>query len=281
MRIGTDETTELLTAEAERRLARAIEAGVLAEHLLATGERPVPATDAELAELVAEGRRCWQQFLLANVRLVRKLAGRQSRRSGLALDDLFQEGFVALAGALQRYDADRGRFSTYACTRVEQHLGEVAAARLGELSLPKSRAVQLRRARALAGALTQQQGRTVSVAELAAGLDQTPDWTRRLIGHRPPLSLDAMADGQLADWRQPDPEERIFAAQLRRLLGRLPTDQAELLRFRFGLAGDPLSLAQAAQRLRISHSSAKRLERTALATLRSIMDAAEAADLAG
>jgi RNA polymerase primary sigma factor len=280
MRIATEESTDLLTADTERRLARAIEAGVVAEHLLATGERPVPATDAELAELAAEGRRSWQQFLLANVRLVWKLAGAHARRSGLAVDDLFQEGFVALAGALQRYDADRGRFSTYACTRVERHLGAVVAARLGELSLPASRAVKLRRARALAGELAQQYGRTASVTELAAGLDQSPDWTRRLIGHRAPLSLDAVASSQLADSRQGDPGERIFAAQLRRLLSRLPADQRDLLRFRFGFVGEPLSLAEAAQRLRISHSSAKRLERAALTALRSIVDLS-GADLAG
>ena len=281
MRIAPDESTDLLTADSERRLARAIEAGVLAEHLLSTGERPVPATEAELATLVEEGRRSWQRFLLANLRLVWKLAGRQARRSGLALDDLFQEGFVALAGALQRFDAERGRFSTYACTRVEQHLGDVVAGRLGELSLPPSRALQLRRARALAGALAQENGRTASLAELAAGLDQTPDWTRRLIGHRSPLSLDAVAGRQLVDRRQPDPEERIFAAQLRRLLGRLPSDQAELVWFRYGLGGDPLSLTETALRLRVSPSSAKRLERAALAALRAMIDVPEPATQAG
>jgi RNA polymerase primary sigma factor len=273
----TEPPPQLLTAESERRLARAIEAGVLAEHLLATGERPVPATEAELVELVAQGRRCWQHFLLANLRLVWQLAGRQAGRSGLPRDDLFQEGFLALAGALQRFDPARGRFSTYATRRVEQHLAEVASVRMGELALPRSRALQLRRAHTLAVALAQEKGGTVSVAELAAGLDQSPEWTRRLIGHRAPLSLDAVA-GVLVDEDQPDPEHRIFCEQVRRLLERLPTDQAELIRFRFGLDGEPVSLVQAAEKLRISPSSAKRTERVALAALRSMLDRAESAE---
>jgi RNA polymerase sigma factor (sigma-70 family) len=271
MTLASDAPVELLTAQDERRLSRAIEAGVLAEHLLTTGERPVPATDAELEELAADGHRCWQHFLLANLRLVWKLAGAQARRSGLPGDDLFQEGFVALAGALQRFDPGRGRFSTYATRRIEQHLAVVVSSRLGELALPKSRAVQLRRARALAMTLTQENGRTVSVAELAAGLDQTPEWTRRLVAHRAPLSLDAVA-GVLVDRGQPDPEERVFREQVRQMLDRLPADQAELVRFRFGLAGEPLSLVAAAQRQRVSLSSAKRLERAALAALRSMIE---------
>jgi hypothetical protein len=47
---------ELLSADQERRLARTIEAGLLAEHLLATGDRPVAASMAELNALATEGR---------------------------------------------------------------------------------------------------------------------------------------------------------------------------------------------------------------------------------
>ena len=276
MTLTGDAPVELLTAQDERRLARAIEVGVLAEHLLSTGERPVPATDAELEQLAADGHRCWQHFLLANVRLVWKLAGPQARRSGLPREDLFQEGFVALAGALQRFDPGRGRFSTYATRRIERHLTEVASSRLGELALPRTRAVQLQRARALAMALTQENGRAVSLAELAAGLDQTPEWTRRLVAHRAPVSLDAVA-GVLVDSNQPEPEERVFREQVRQLLDRLPADQAELVRSRFGLAGEPLSLLAAAQRQRVSLSSAKRLERSALVALRAMIEAPRAA----
>lgn len=280
MRNRCDDPVDLLSASAERSLARTIEAGVLAEHLLSSGERPVPATQAELDHLVAEGRRAWQHFLMANVRLVWKLVGQQARRTGLPLDELFQEGFVALAGALQRFDPDRGRFSTYACRRIEQHLAAVTCGRLGELALPASRALQVRRARALAGRLTQQHGRVASIAEVAEGLDHSTEWTRRLVGHRPPLPLDVVA-ASLADPHQADPDERIFAAQLRRLLLRLPEDQAELVRFRYGLVGEPLTLVEVARRLRISHSSAKRLEQAALASLRAMIDLTGNAKLVG
>ncbi len=260
----------LLSAEEERDLARAIEAGVLARHLLSTGERPVPATTAELAEIAAAGARAWHRFLLANLRLVWQLAGRMAGRSGLPKDELFQEGFVALAGALQRFDPERGRFSTFATVRVRRHLAEVAAARFGELCLPPGRAVRLSRARGLEAALGQELGHSVAAAELAAGLGRSVDWTRRLVGYQPPLAVDPADESLvLADPAPVDPDAGIYAGQLRRLLHRLEAEQALVLSLRYGLAtGEPVDLSEVAARLGLSPSTVRRLEKRALAALR-------------
>ena len=110
------QSAPLLTPGQEQQLARAIEVGVLAAELLASGERPVAATSEELVILVAAGRKAWQDFLLANLRLVWKLVGRESGRAGVPIDDLFQEGFVALAGALQRFDPARGSAMSWMMT---------------------------------------------------------------------------------------------------------------------------------------------------------------------
>lgn len=264
---------DLLTAADERRLARAIEAGVLAEHLLATGQRPVAATEAELRALVAEGRQCWQHFLLANLRLVWKLAGAEARRTGLSVEEFFQEGCVALAGALQRYDPDRGRFSTYALTRIRQHLVEAGAARFGELALPASRAVRVRRALSLEARLGQQLGRPARPGEVAEALARPTDWTRAVLAHRRPVSLDTCDQvWQLADPGAVDPEWRLFCGQVRGLLALVPSDQAEVLRRRFGLdGGEPQSFNEVAQGLQVSASTVRRLEQRGLALLRDVV----------
>ncbi|MFT4110414.1 sigma-70 family RNA polymerase sigma factor [Propionicimonas sp.] len=264
--------TALLDPQQERTLARAIEAGLLARHFLETGERPVPATTDELRTLVAQGERAWQEFLLANVRLVWKLTGREVRRSGLSADELFQEGFVALADALRRYDAERGRFSTWATIRVRQHLAEVAAARFGELALPRGTALRMRRARGLEDSLGQERGGSVDTADLAVELGRPVDATRRLVRYLAPVALDPFGDApQVADPDPPDPDAAIYAAQLRRLLGRLDPEQASVLRLRHGfVTGEPLDQAVVAQRLGISVSTVRRLEQRAMASLRAL-----------
>nr|WP_300149400.1 sigma-70 family RNA polymerase sigma factor [Propionicimonas sp.] len=265
--------TPLLTAAEERLLARDIEAGVIARHLLDTGAPPVAATTEELEEIATTGEQAWQRFLLANLRLVWKLAGREARRSGLPTDELFQEGFVALAGALQRYDPERGRFSTFATIRVCQHLAEVGAARFGELALPPSRALQLRRARALAAALGQERGGTVVATDLAQEFGRPPTCTSRLLGYRRPIGLDGATDGTGIPEAVPrDFDAAIYGEQVRRVLGRLDADQARVLALRYGFAtGGPVEVTEVATRLTLSPSTVRRLERRALAALRPLV----------
>lgn len=266
-----DPRTALLTVEDEHRLARAIEAGVLAEHLVQTGERPVAASSSELAEVAARGREAWQRFWLANLRLVRKLAAAEARRTGLGADELFQEGCVALAGAMQRFDPERGRFSTIAVERVRRHLMDVSATRLGLSQLTVSRAVLVRRARGIQARLEQEQGRCVVASEVAEALGESVSRTTTLLAHRRAVAID---DGalQLVDPRIDDPERDVLRAHVRRLLQQIPREQAGVLARRYGLDGTAeRSVEEIAEELQVSVSTVRRVERRALERLREVL----------
>ncbi|HOC13755.1 MAG TPA: sigma-70 family RNA polymerase sigma factor [Propionicimonas sp.] len=266
----------LPTTDEEVAWARAIEAGVLAARLLVTGERPVPATDAELSALVEAGHRARQRFLLGYVRLVAKLAAAEAKRCGLNPEDLCQEGFVALCDTLQRFDHTRCRFSTYATMRVGQHLAEVGAARLGDLAIPASRALRLRRARGVAAALGQEQQRTVGAAEVAAAVGASARDMSRLLAYRAPVPVDVLAEA-IPDPDPVDPDAGIYAEQFGRLVARLEPTQAEIVRLRYGLVtGEQLDVQQTARLLGLSESSVRRLERKALAALRPMLEATPA-----
>jgi len=176
-----DQALPMLTEAEERRLARQLEAGVLAGHLLSSGERPMSATDAELHELVRDGRAAWDRLLLSNLRLVQKLAGQEARQSGLPLDDLFQEGCLALTGALLRFDPDRGRFPMYAAGRIGRHLSAVSAARLGALGLPVAQAITLRRLQGLQAERTRDGCQQLRAGEAAAVMGCDPVQVERLL----------------------------------------------------------------------------------------------------
>src|SRR3954451_9159901 len=80
--------TALLTAADEVELAKRIEAGVYAAHLLETEDDAERAKD--LRAIVRDGRRARAHLLEANLRLVVSLAKRYTGR-GMPLLDLIQE----------------------------------------------------------------------------------------------------------------------------------------------------------------------------------------------
>src|SRR5712692_11121795 len=89
----------------------------LLDFLLANAGR-VPLLSAEeeqrLAERVQAGDEIAKRhFIEANLRLVMHVA-KDYQDAGLPLEDLFQEGCIGLIKAIDRYNPDFGKFSTYA-----------------------------------------------------------------------------------------------------------------------------------------------------------------------
>src|SRR6476646_1249375 len=79
--------TALLTAEQEVDLAKRIEAGVFAQHVLAVDVEMAPQRRKALRMIVRDGGRARNHLLVANLRLVVSLAKRYTGR-GMPLLDL-------------------------------------------------------------------------------------------------------------------------------------------------------------------------------------------------
>lgn len=271
MTIGDmSDATRMLGANDEIRMARAIEAGVLAGELLARGDGST-ATAAELAALQRLGRDAWQRFLLANVRLVQSVAADEARRSPAALDELFQEGFLGLAEALLRWDCTVGfRFSTYATQWIRRRVLDAAV----EQRVPVSTrtALRARGLRGLADDLTGELRREVTDAELAGLVGRSERWVTRML--RLPVWAPLDTD-VVADQTQSEPESE---ADVRALLPALPLVEAKVVRARFGLDGDAaLRQGPAALALGMSVSTLRRHEARALRRLRTWLLAEQAA----
>lgn len=81
-----------------------------------------------LGKIVAEGdprqrKRAIDQLVLHNLRLVMSIAKKYSRRSGVDIDDLIQDGTIGLYSAAEKFDYTQGnRFSTYATFWIEREI---------------------------------------------------------------------------------------------------------------------------------------------------------------
>lgn len=250
----------LLDADEEAQLARRIEAGVYADHLLARADG---GDDDALRAVRDDGREAWQRLWTANLRLVRRHAVDFARRQSLPVDDLFQDGCIGLAEAMQRFDFRRGlRFTTLAHDYVRHAVAASAARRGGMLEGPLHRQRVRQRIRHAAA-----DGAEVGVRELADLVGVSPRAVA--IAQSRTASIDDVPSAHVVFLADFDSVERVGTD----FLNLLSREAAEFLRLRFGIERPTHTLRQLARRLGISESTARRLESTALDLARRVLTA--------
>ncbi len=116
---------DLLTAEDEVRLAKAIETGHKADIAL-ENERD-PAKSRQLRQMVRGGEEARQHFIRSNLRLVVSIAKRYGHAK-LPFLDLVQEGNLGLIRAVEKFEYRKGfKFSTYATWWIRQAITRAIA----------------------------------------------------------------------------------------------------------------------------------------------------------
>ena len=274
--------TSLLTAEQEVNLAKRIEAGLFAEHKLAT-EPDLPAAGRrDLEEVAGDGRRAKAHMLEANLRLVVSVAKKYSDR-GLSLLDVVQEGNLGLIRAVEKFDYTKGyKFSTYAMWWIRQAIQRGFADSARTIRLPVHVLEMLSKLSRVERDMHQKLGREPTPEELAVELDRTPDQIEELLRtSRQPISLDSTIgeDGEtsigdlIEDVDAPEASElvdrQLMADQLRHALDALTPREATIMAMRFGLYdGNPHTLDEIGRALGLTRERIRQLEKQSLSKLR-------------
>jgi len=209
-------------------------------------------------------------------RTARRYAGRDVERV-----DLLQEGIVGVLRALQRYEAERGvPFTAYAGWWVRQAMQQAVSEQSRAVRLPTHVLWDIHD-------LREAREQTAAEGTTDAELGRRLGWGERRLedvvrAERPALSLDlphAADDGAagslgdlLADPLSEQAYEDVLGAvtgsRLRALMTTLTEREREVLRWRFGLGTEELSLRQIGRRLGMSGERVRQIEHRALAKLR-------------
>ncbi len=274
--------TSLLTAEQEVNLAKRIEAGLYAEHKLATEKGLRAADRRDLEEIAADGRRAKAHMLEANLRLVVSVAKKYSDR-GLSLLDVVQEGNLGLIRAVEKFDYTKGyKFSTYAMWWIRQAIQRGFADSARTIRLPVHVLEMLSKLSRVERDMHQRLGREPTPEELAVELDRTPDQIEELLRtSRQPISLDSTIgeDGEtsigdlIEDVDAPAASDlvdrQLMADQLRHALDALTPREATIMAMRFGLYdGNPHTLDEIGKVLGLTRERIRQLEKQSLSKLR-------------
>jgi RNA polymerase sigma factor (sigma-70 family) len=276
--------TPLLDAQAEVTLAKAVEAGLYAEHLLDGGSTPAGVERADLERIVTEGEQAKDQFIRANLRLVVSIA-RRYVRSGMPMLDLIQEGNTGLVRAVEKFDYVRGyKFSTYATWWIRQAISRAIAQQERTVRLPVHLVEDVNRMRSTARQLTRELGNEPEPEQLAAALQVPVErvlelirWSQDTVSLDTPVGDDGDTNlGDLvADTDAPSPEDVVLAAlerqRIESLLNHLDDRSAGIMRARYGLEdGREHSLTEVATRFSLSRERIRQLEIQALGRLREL-----------
>ncbi|OLF12664.1 RNA polymerase subunit sigma [Actinophytocola xinjiangensis] len=275
--------TALLTAAQEVELAKRIEAGVFAHHMLESNAADVDgASTTELQALVRDGHRAKNHLLEANLRLVVSLAKRYTGR-GMPLLDLIQEGNLGLIRAVEKFDYTKGfKFSTYATWWIRQAITRGMADQGRTIRLPVHLVEQVNKLARIKRDLHQQLGREATHDELAKEVGLTPEKVSDLLDHaRDPVSLDmpvgSEEDAPLGDFIEDgeatDAESAVISGllhdDLRRVLATLDDREQSVIRLRYGLDdGQPHTLDQIGKRFGLSRERVRQIEREVMSKLR-------------
>jgi RNA polymerase primary sigma factor len=270
----------LLTAEQEVSLAKRIQRGLEAQSALQNAESLKPGEIHSLEGICIDGQAAREHLGRANTRLVVSIAKRY-RNQGLPMSDLIQEGNVGLMIAVDKFDHTMGnRFSTYASWWIRQTITRALSQKSRTIRLPLHLSDQLRRINTANEILEQELGREPSDQEISERLELEPDQVRDTIEANPqtiaiemPVGEDSEFGDFIEDDQSPTPDEAIHSIMLTdtldRILSKLLPREAQILKLRFGLEGEPpQTLEQVGQVMGLSRERIRQIERQALRQLR-------------
>lgn len=222
-----------------------------------------------------EWQRAREHLLKSNLRLVIYTVKRYRNEPSVFMD-LIQEGNIGLMRAIDRYDPDRSsKFSTYALWWIWQAVNRAYAKNAYTIRIPSYKVQQVGRYRRQKQALASHLDRTPTDDEVAeaAGLSaeevqQVTDIQARSV------SLDELTGDEMMSLSEyltsadqsPDAEaiHRDLGNDLRSALESLPSREAQVLRWHYGVDSEVYTLQEIGAKLNVSRERVRQLEQQAI-----------------
>ena len=222
---------------------------------------------------IKRGLKARDRMISANMRLVVAVVKRvKTTQVHMSVQDLMQEGAIGLARAAEKFEPGRGyKFSTYAYWWIRQ--GIVRAGEYQEKAIRVPANVQ-KTAKQIADTkarLSAKLGREPTILQIASEMEEKPERIKRILlldvaaisldcnfesGGDQASLLDLISSSQ--EGRPEDQEESSIRTKFAmKLVDALPDEDRQLIRQRYGIGADPLTIKEIAIANKTSQQSVK------------------------
>ena len=242
-----------------------------------------PEQEAILSRQIKEGDvEALDKLVNANLRFVVSVA-KQYQHQGLPLSDLINEGNLGLIKAAQRFDETKGfKFISYAVWWIRQSILQSLLEQSRLVRLPLNKIGNYSKVNKAMLQFEQENEREPQVAEIANMLEISEKDVNALLneGSRKHMSTDApmgegddltygdmMADNGLA---APDKSllQESLQCEIKTVLSTLPSRDAGIVAYFFGLNGQALSLDEIAEKENLTRERVRQIKEKAIKKLR-------------
>jgi RNA polymerase primary sigma factor len=280
-RQGRRRATHALRAEERTEPARSTDSLELFLRQARNHPLLTAAEEVELSKRIEKGDlEAKERMINSNLRLVVSQA-RRYQGHGLSMEDLVQEGMLGLIRAVEKFDWRRGfKFSTYGTLWIRQAIQRGLQNHGRTIRVPVHVAQRQVKVRKIESELSTKLSREPTDEEIAAvaeldvdEVSELRELSRGLASLDQPVGEDGeTALGDLLAAERPEPAEEVAVSdrdrRVNEIVGQLPEPERNVIRLRFGLAGDePRTLKQTGSELGISAERARELEERGLRRL--------------
>ena len=226
-----------------------------------------------LAKKIAGDKEASEIFLMANLKLVTKIAKRFSTK--LPFMDLIQEGNIGLIKAISKFDYRLGyKFSTYAAYWIKYYMQKAVSEQSTSISIPCHLIAVANKIKLHIHKFEEELSRPPTLAELSqiVGIDEEKIVNILNVTKTPVSIYSKVSNGEdeeetieyyIEDKQSLTPEEAYFEKQkieaIREALGILDERQRSIIENFYGINCDEISLAEIGRRLNISRERVRQI----------------------